>query len=274
MICCCKSTMRPSFLTCTKTRSFLISNCYRRLIHATCNAPGQYSEKSKVLELKWDNKSHIYVPSYRFSDAHKLPNSNEIVEMLTSNDGFDNMTTNKRLERARQPSVLLRESNENLFSANDVLVQRFLTALEASDFRTATFILESMIKDGFYRYHFTIQENCFILLLHYSIEAMNSLKHKPAMGYLNTVGDLLQVYHSALKKFDQQDSYPYKAMAFIFHNACKIVDYHERVNTILRLEYLWSREFNLELGPVLEQSEMLTETDKQMINLVSKTFML
>lgn len=227
-----------------------------------------------LLNMKWDNNSHTFVPSYRFSNDKASDFDNLYTTQYQTEDSgldLDTLLPQPAKKKRIKHSMLLRKSSRELSAANDDLIQSFLASLNASDIPRAKTILESMIETGLYRYQLNVQEDCFIILLRYSFESITDSNHSTDLQFLKTASDLLRFYLSLIFKHGQTNSYPYKALAFILHCACKISSYEERVVTILRLESIWKKEFKLCFDSVSQNTDMLDETDIQIIELVLRS---
>lgn len=231
-----------------------------------------FSDHNQLLEMKWDNETHTFIPSYRFSNTRNeellkfIDTKKAAADFVNDTDSISITSSDKKRVKS---SMLYRNSINDLSAVGDQLVQSFLASLQISDLPRAQNFLESMIKDGFYRYQLSVQENCFILLLHYSFETLVLSEHDKCDKFLDTSTNLLRFYTKLLSKYGQKDSYPYKAFAFILHRACTFSSHKERLIVILKLENFWKKELDLDFSLALQYTDMLTELDLQVIKFAS-----
>lgn len=250
--------------------------------------------------LRWDPSCKDYLPSdqsdrglSKIENSSILPPNHHNYNIVNdtpmiSEDGedFDEFPKSKaysvRKTRSLPIDQLYANLNRNHFvGSSEESMKHFMAALRASDIDRALFHFEIMVEYGDITDDPEALENCLILLISKSLalsqissdvrvqSSRNKSSSTSSRSFLHVVSDLLTLFVKKTKGKRENIGPPYRAMSYVFHKSCKLSDFQERTNTILKLEYLWIHQFKFDINPIFENIDILTESDIQIIRLVS-----
>lgn len=216
------------------------------------------ADPPNFLSLNWDQDSRQYVLHKNSTEQDRLHDSDDLDDHIPS---------------LRRPSYRERYAdsyqNKLVSSNHQEQLQLFLSTLHSSDISRASFMLEKIIALDLWATDPSVPEDCLLLLVSSSLSHFEAARCEPNLTFFDIVSNLISLYVTSSAIHNSRFSRPNKAMAYVLHRACGLSDSQEKADTISRLAYLWTHKFKLSLDPVLEHYDMLTESDRQLVKLVS-----
>lgn len=243
---------------------------------------------SSLVQFSWNQKYRRFLPNDFTSDQNN-GNVNQLDSLANKrNTDFNTVY----YQYFTQPIAFL---SSNKQEANALII-KYKSSLDSLDFIESLNLISAMVLSNYFTSSMDIVYNCFSLLISsivdFAVTEIEKVQSSPLsqsqkIAHINSIS--VSLYHTLTHSFDtfihtlktssNNTKYPTSPVAYALHMIAHSLSSDPSLNMIrddliLKLIYKWTRDYKQSLDDLFIHSEILTESEKHLIQTVSFFFFL